>query len=336
MPRIRSLAICVILLGGCSTVPDVKYTYYQTAWDAKATVTQTLGCDASKSTIVILNTANSTPTYFADTATVREILAKDLKGDFADSEFKISFTADGRLKGINQSATGQVEAVVKSVVTLVAVAAAVAAASPIDAIPNPCQRIDSWGGGKPVTIIYEAVFGPAELGKTITLKAMPPNSLLYDLIKDHLPTLSASVSKASHYKSGAGFRETSAANGFGGVLLKLQEIGQVSVTVTAGKEELNKSSHLVPLTTLFDLPIPRPPLFGKQGFGLELADSGAISSVSYSKLDGTAGGLNSLTALAGAETSVANAKAAALRAQSDLIIQQERAVLCRTKPADCK
>jgi hypothetical protein len=324
---------CVVLLAACSTVPDVRYSYYPAEWNAKATITQTLGCDASKGTILALSTATVTPSYFADTAAMpREVFAKDLKGDFADSDFKITFTADGRLKGINQSSQGQGEAIIKAVVTLVATGAALA----VDTAPTPCQRIDAWGGGKPVTIIYEAEFGPKDLGKNIAVKAMPPNSLLYDLIKDDLPTLAASVSTVSDYKSGAGFREANSEMGFSGVRLKLQEMGRVVVTVTSGNDELTKSTLLVPLAKSFDLPIPRPPLFGKQGFVLELADSGAITSVSYSSLDGTASGLNALTAIAGAETSVAKAKADALKAQSDLIVQQERAILCRTKPADCK
>lgn len=339
----RPIALASLVLAGCATVPDVKYSYYQVGWKATVTVTQTIGCDASKQSLVILNTAATTPSYFADTkAPVRELLAKDLRGDFADSEFKITFTPDGRLKTINQSATGQGEAVVKALVTVVAAAAAVAAAPPFGGPPKPCDLIDQWGGGKPVTIVYEANVDASKLGTTVPLSAQPTNQAFYDQLKPHLPVLAATVGPAAPYSAGAAFRVPADGKSFGGILLKLQEINALTISVTAANPStktliaLDQATFLIPTATTYDLPIPKPPVFGKQVFELILTDAGAISSISYNKVDGTASGLNAVASVLNAETNITTAKTNAIKAQNDLIAAQQKAITCETKPADCK
>jgi len=337
------IALCILGLAGCATVPDVKYTYYQTKWKAVASVTQTLACDAAKQSLLILQTAVTAPSYSSDTkAEPRAIYAKDLRGDFASSEFKIAFTADGRLKTINQSSTGEGEAVAKAAVTLIATVAAVAAAPPLGPPPTECEIVDKWGGSKPVTITYEATLDSTHIGKTVPLEPLPPNALLHQKIKAKLPLLLANVSSVAEHKAGATFRDTKDAESYDGVLLKLQRIGAVAVTVTAldssngARTGLDESTFLVPLATSYDLPIPKPPLFGKQTFELIIADSGAISSISYNKVDGTAPALSAANFALNAETSVTAAKTAAIKAQNDLIAAQQKAILCESKPVDCK
>jgi hypothetical protein len=75
-------------------------------------------------------------------------------------------------------------------------------------------------------------------------------------------------------------------------------------------------------------------LFGKQTFTVSLSEAGAVMSVGYGKNAGTASALNAIGAIVNTET--AAAKAAELKAQADLIAQQQRLVLCQTKPDQCK
>jgi len=86
----------------------------------------------------------------------------------------------------------------------------------------------------------------------------------------------------------------------------------------------------------YALPIPRPPLFGKQVFAATVQESGALSSVQYASTTGTGSALDTLGAAVSGVTGAAAAKAAQLRAESDLIEQQERLVRCRADPASCR
>ena len=77
-------------------------------------------------------------------------------------------------------------------------------------------------------------------------------------------------------------------------------------------------------------------MFGKQSFTLTLADSGAVTAVDYGKVSGASGGLNASTSAMGTMVpeSTAN-KAADMKAQADLIAQQQRLVRCQAQPDKC-
>ncbi len=94
---------------------------------------------------------------------------------------------------------------------------------------------------------------------------------------------------------------------------------------------------MVPSPKTYLLPIPKAALFGKQNFALSLADSGAVTAIEYGKATGAAGPLNVLgaAATAAAPDSTA-AKAAEVKAQADLIAQQQRLTRCQAHPAQCQ
>ena len=110
----------------------------------------------------------------------------------------------------------------------------------------------------------------------------------------------------------------------------------VTISTVALKKSIGDATVLIPRAETYKLPIPKPVLFGKQTFAIGLTDTGAVSTISYGKVDGSASALNSLSALASAQTTVASAKAAELQARADLIAQQQRVVLCESKPDQCK
>lgn len=120
------------------------------------------------------------------------------------------------------------------------------------------------------------------------------------------------------------------------VPLRLQRMVSFSVQVRDAQGDIAAKSIPVPTSGSFVLPVPKAALFGKQSFSLSLADSGRITSLGYGSTSGAAGSLNALSAVAGAETTEENAQAAAMKAASDLIAQQQRYSNCKLKPTECK
>jgi hypothetical protein len=87
----------------------------------------------------------------------------------------------------------------------------------------------------------------------------------------------------------------------------------------------------------YQLPVPRAAAFGKQTFGAAFAESGALTSVQYVSNSGAAGALgsaNSLATIAQGETT--SAKVAEVKAEADLIAQQQRLLQCQADPKSCK
>ncbi len=125
------------------------------------------------------------------------------------------------------------------------------------------------------------------------------------------------------------------------VRLPLQHVGRLTLDTFAsspgGQDALVDSSTLiVPLARTYQLPIPKPALFGKVAFSLSLADSGRVVEAGYGKTTGAAGALATITSLGTAELQSLNAETAAMKAEADFIAQQQRLMNCRLKPAECK
>lgn len=335
MLKLMTAILITGLLAGCATTPNVTLSYYPAQWNTVATVTQTVGCNSTKTHLVTLNTPSVTTTYSSNFDKPHKIKIKDLDGVFADSDITMNFTDDGRLKSINQSTTGQGETIIKSAVALAtAVAAFASFEAPAGGILPECTIIDTWGVGKPITLSYRATINSATLGKTFALEVAPESKGLYDLLQNLLPKPTVSVSNVSESQSGPSYDAPPAGSSDNVVLLKLQKIGSVSVIISNGADTIGTARIVIPEPGTYPLPIPKAALFGKQTFTVTLSEAGAVTSIGYGKTVGTAGALNALGAIANAETPAT--KAADLKAQADLIAQQQRIVLCQTKPDQCK
>ena len=289
-----TIALAAIFVVGCATVPDVTFNYYPTTWESTVIVTQTLGCTAAKDRLIVLSVPSVTTRYFSDPVTgkVRSIRITDLSGAFADSDISMTFSDDGRLKGINQSTTGQGEAVVKAAIALATTLSAVKAydftITPKPPAP-PCDDIERWGGSKPVTLTYRKNVGPANLNSTVTLDVAPESADLYRVIGATLPRPRSTISDAARLQSGARYSKFSHQPGDNVVSLTLQHVGIIAIATEALGQDIGNATVVVPLTETYDLPIPKAALFGKQTFTIGLTDAAAVSSIGYGKLDGTAG-----------------------------------------------
>lgn len=342
----RSLILLIaVAVSGCATLPDVTYSYYPTKWRTQVMMTQAVGCNASGSRIVVRTLPSVTTTYSSDIGQdPLKIKIKSIEGwagPFADSDVTMALTEDGRLKGINQGTTGQGEAIVKAAVTLAA-AAAVALEVGLTGVPE-CKTVASWGGGKPVTLTYTATIDSSSIGTDVPVPPATESEHLHELLKQALPALSVKVSPLTEIKPPASYDSGAWETA---VLLEMQKTAYAVLQFLgaggkAGGGLIADARIVFPLACTggdrdcsYKLPIPRAALFGTQKFTLVLADSGAVTSIGYTKGSAAAGVLNAANAVLATQTPAA--KAAELKAEADLIAQQQRLVLCETKPAECK
>lgn len=333
------------LLAGCSTVPEVAYHYYPARALAFASVVQTVDCTADKQALVIVNTPEVKTQYEADrTSGPVTINFRQKTEAFSDNSRTFTFFSDGRLKSVNATSTGQGEAILKSVISLVgAVAPLGGGGDTRAAAPLPeCTVIANWGGGKPVTLNYRASIdfnSQTDAGTPFPISPAPDSAALHSLLRARLPILQGSITPSASEWAGASF-DPSAHSRKNHVYLKLRKVRNAQLDLRAQGQKIWSGNVIVPDARKegeYVLAIPHAALFGEQSFALTLTEAGAIDTITYGKKTGAAGPLNVLTAAAtAAAPDGAAARAAELKAESDLIVQQQRLARCRAQPDQCQ
>lgn len=325
-------------LSSCASIPDVTYKYYKTDWKTTIKITQTVGCNSDKTNALILNTPDIKTSYFSNLEKDPiKIKIKDLETLSSDASITMELTTDGRLQAINQESVGQGEAIIKSAVSLAT--AAIGAKGMNMSFSNKgkvvpeCSVLSEWSD-KPVSLVYLATIDSnTQVDEIIELSPAPQSKFLYDKLSAILPNFKATITKKTDLISGPSFTKKDSTNV---VLLELQEMESVSLSIRSDKDpsEVGDAIIFAPKDKTHTVPIPKAALFGKQTFAIKLSEAGSVTSIGYGKTTGVTGALNSLDSIAKSQS--ASAEAADLKAQADLIVQQQRLVSCQTKPKDCK
>lgn len=355
------LAAMAVLASGCASIPDVTVAYRPVKWSVVATVAHTVSCNRDGTLALVERGATFLAVYGADRPDPRfQLRLKDLDRFYADADMALTFTDDGRLKSINHSATGQGESLVKSVI---GAAAAVAATPAIAAAPaggvqlfssnvfsgraaraqpvTVCSVVRKWtlaaADEMPqVSLVQQAVLsGPTAADGVAVAPSKDQAELLAGLREAGLD-LSAKVVAVITGDALQPVASPAATVQGNEVPLVVQQVSLLKATALDATGTIGAKSIQVPLKDTFVVPIPKAALFGKQSFALALAESGRITSLGYGRTAGAPAALGAVTALANSETSFDSAEAAALKAASDLIAQQQRFNTCKLKPAECK
>lgn len=324
------------MLGGCAHLPDATVGYYLPTSDVSFKVMRTIACDGAGNPIIATAVTPTVRHYANKTGAnaLKTVSLARLKGDLSDSDVKFDFYEDGRLAGINASTTGQGEAILKTAISLVSTVVKTGGFGILTLTPNRCQQIKDFGGGKPLTVTYS---GSVSLTDAATTDIMPDaDSAFYaDTFKDVLRPITATVEGHSVPDAPVAF-----AAGIKDVILTARQPGTVRIKMRiAGVDKPVWNDELVVAAfgTDYSLPIPRPVAFGKKTLAVSFAESGAIKSIQYVSNTGAGQTLNvanaGLTALQGDTTAQ---KAADIKAEADLIQQQQRLVTCKADPATCK
>jgi hypothetical protein len=369
MLRVIGVICFAGLLAACAAIPDVEYSYYLSKMNAVATVTQNVTC-APDMQLVIVNTASLVPTYSADLARgPYKIRIRAIEGafsPFADSDASFTFFDDGRLKTINQNTTGQGETIIKSIVSLSTTVAGLAHLSSTKATdaPTPCDVVSTWAdksksggtGGPPspaaVSLSYELNLPPTDpitIDPTNSIKLVPTeaSSRLYTALIKAGARLPEFALTGTAFETGSRVVNLSALGSDprgNAVNLTLQKVATVEIRITAdkqntsdGKKTIWKGNVPIPTAQTYDLPIPTAALFGTQKLGLTLSEAGAITAVDYGKNSGAAGATNAANSVATALTpETTSARAGDIKAQADVIAQQQRLNRCQANPTTCQ
>jgi len=349
MLRGLGCAVVTAILGGCSSIPDIEYSYYPQKSNTTVTITQTIACNKDQTAFLVVTAPSIATSYAADyTKGPYKIRIKDIEGSvgtFADSDATFTFTDDGRLKGINQNTTGQGEAVVKSAVTLGTTLAALADFKITEKakLSDECDAIAHSGAdGKAVsTTLSYALNGDLTtmFGEETDAPVAVGSQQLFDRlnVNRRIPRPKIRIGYPSDIGSRADYGRP-CGNSAGDVIdLKLQRTSSVKVDILVSDAAVWSGLVTVPKKESYCLPIPKAALFGKQNFSLTLSDSGTIASIDYGKVSGAAGSLNAANSIATAVSpETPNAKAAELKAQADIIAQQQRLMRCQANPSTCQ
>ncbi|HEX9390387.1 MAG TPA: hypothetical protein VF928_03630 [Usitatibacteraceae bacterium] len=326
-------------LCSCAHLPDVTVGYYLAQSQPRFKVIRTVACDANNMPIVVTSVTPAV-LHWADQAQFIPLRLSGLKGAFSDTDVKFDFYDDGRLKNVNATGTGQGEVIFKTAVTIASTAAALAFDGGAKGYPEECEIIKGAGGGKPLTLTYEGAVDVTKIGSASQdIPADPTSGIYASKLATVIGRVCAQVGTVEPANAPAAYQAES-----GGVILKARQPALLNITVTAGAIGGCRSDTIwegrLPVAQLgvpYSLPIPVAKVFGKQVFAVCFAESGALTSLQYASNGGVGQTLNvassALTALSGETTAQ---KAADVKAQADLILQQQRLIQCQADPKSCK
>jgi len=331
-----AMAAC---LAACASVPDVEYSYYLPKSDTQLTLNQSIDCNAAKTNIVVVNSGSVATVYSADFDKQEKIRIKAIEGSFPifeDSDVGFGFYEDGRLKSVNQTTTGEAEAIIKSAISLAAAAAPFFAL--VDQTLPECDTINKWGAGKPVTITFNSkIDGSTPTGVEKSMDIAQGSAELYAELNatGRFPAPHMKITRAPINGAGAHYVGTTPNAEL--VMLTLRKTAVETMEIAYKGTQVWTGNAVIPMAGTYDLPIPKAALFGKQSFTLAIAESGAITSVDYLKNTGAAGALNAGTSIATAAAGETPAqKAADLKAKADEIAQAQRYARCLAQPDKCQ
>jgi hypothetical protein len=329
------LAAAVLTCAGCAQLPDATIHYYLARTTVSFKAVRTVACTA-QGKLVSATTVTPTVVHSADRSQAFAIALARLKGAFVDGDLKVELYDDGRLKSVNATATGQAEPILEAAMTIAEAVVAEAAAA--TGRESACDRVKAAGGGKAKTLTYEGEIDVSTASGPQALQPDPDAEGLQDAIGGVCAYVEEVTPPATAFEYSGQPAD---------VLVRVRPPGIARVVVRTGN--LASPCHGDPPAWKGDiaaaqigigheyaLPLPGPPLFGKQVFAATFQESGALSSVQYASTTGTGSALNTVAAAVSGVMGAAAARTAQLKAQSDLIEQQERLVRCRVDPPSCK
>lgn len=352
----------LLFFSGCASIPDVTVSYRPVKWALLVTIAHTITCNRGDSVAVVERGATFTPIYSAASNNSRyQIQLKNLDQYFADADITIALSDDGRLKSINQSTTGQGEAIAKSAIAAVATVSVQPFTAPLAMQPPKGVSIfkqnifEEKVKSEPSTIckivnkytlvaadklaqvsLVQTALVDSSSDDTVGAKPSKDQEALLNELKVAGLDLKAEVTKVLAKEELQPIANPVDTVADDEVPLTLQRMVNLSATAKDGQGKIGSKSISVPTEKTFVVPIPKAALFGKQAFSLVLADSGRITSIGYGSTTGVSGAFGAVTAVAGAEATKDNIEAAAMKAASDLIAQQQRYNKCKLNPSECE
>jgi len=329
-----AFAAAALACAGCAELPDGTVHYFLARTTVGIKAVRTVAC-TKDGTLVSATTVTPAVVHAADRSEAFAIPLAYLKGRLADGDLKVELYDDGRLKSVNATATGEGEAVLKAAMTIAETLVASATQGAADG-KAACDL--GAAGGKPRTLTYE---GEIDVSAASGPQALRPDPVAQAL----LGTVGGVCASVERVMPPAIAFEYARRPGDAVIHVRAPGVARVVVrtgdlATRCGAEPPAWQGDIVSAELgrghEYALPIPPPALFGKQVFAATFQESGALSSVQYSGGGAAGSVLETLGAAVSGVAGAAAARAQQLKAESDLIEQQERIVRCRADPASCK
>jgi hypothetical protein len=332
--------VALTLLAACAHLPDASIRYYLPKTQISFKVVRTIACDGNDQ-LVISNVATQAVVNVPDRKTAYSLPLAKLRGSFSDTDVKLEFYDGGRLKSFNASSTGQGEAILKTVVSLVTPILGLEAGT--KSYPAECKAIKKAGGDKPLTLTYVS---EVDLSTVPSKVQQIPAEATSQANANRFAPVVGGVCAIVESKSAADVPAVYKARS-DEMVLNAREPAWVKIKVKAGGDNDCQSPSaavawegelpVAQLGTDYVLPIPTPVLFGKELTAVSFAESGALTSVQFTSNTGVGQALNVVNAGEQAlKPESIQQKAADLKAEADVIAQQQRVVGCLAEPKNCK
>jgi hypothetical protein len=337
MKSIAALAAGVIVFAGCAQMPPVVATYYPATTSLGLKVTRTVACDESNRPFIASSVTTSL-SHAADTANPITFDPALLNSFFANGDMKVEFFADGRLKGLNATTTGQGKEIFDAVIKL-----ATTQGEEVDstAVEKACERLRTDYKDKPLTLFYET---RDDLTGSSNNQPIPPD--FQSATPDHdfkaiVGTVCLRFGKARSPATPIALKEGESKSGYAMLMARQPGLQELEVWAGAGSEcgdgPIWSGAVLVAQKgTSYGIPIPKAELFGKQAFAAAFDESGALTSIQYVKEGGPATGIGAVQSVLDAGQTSTAEEIAGLKSEADLIAAQQRLVKCQATPAECK
>lgn len=334
MVKLAPVLVLTCMLPGCAHTPDATIGYRLATTEVRFKVVRTVACTNDDRPVIATAVTPGTR-HVADVSAQYAFALASIRGMFSDTDTTFEFYDDRRIRNINATSTGNGAPLLK---TALSIAGAVVAFDDGKA-SAACASVAAAGANKPLALVYEGVVETAQRGaQTIAPDAASAPHANNPAIKSLVHAICAVVEETS-----PGFAPVESAPPTAASITAREpgtakiRIGVSIDGVQCGDVPLwHDTVPVAQIGRMYQLPIPHAALFGKQAFAASFAESGALLKVQYGASGGAGAAMNALDSLAAARSDSAAQQVAEVKAQADLIYQQQRLVACLATPVDCK
>ncbi len=310
-----TIAAASLVLAGCAQTPHATISYPLTRTDVAITVVRTIKCDQDNLPHIVDVPAVAV-TFGADPKSIGTLNTAKLDGAFTDTSLDLHFTPDQRLQSVNVEATGQGETILKSAISLASSiffpklgaenAQEITGMPTTAAIKSQCIQLTKMFGTEAMTISYAGSLDlpdtsgqtPAEIAANrrmdFRLKPVPQDfdrsqrfAALLGSVCARFQTMDAPRAPVGNIAVSDGYATLTARQPRTSVL-RVAVSPSTDVCPLEGKSSFIWAGMLPvgQLGTIYQIPIPRAAVFGKQSFELALDDSGGLTQIKYGKSTG--------------------------------------------------
>lgn len=357
-----SLIIITIMFYGCASMPDTTIGYHIPKSKINVVVSQTVSCIKTSKPIVETN-VKFTPVYYAGSGEFQIINLSELDTWYSTGNVEITLTSDGRLLSFGADSTGVGNEIVDTLVSLVTLSTSITKSKkPLsleetkekqkirkiikERIKTACEEVNKLAEKKdnkplPLSIVLRSVINFSDnntpIFKPFVIDSYPKS--IYMDIKDALGALSyapiTSLKKeeirlplVNSYKKGRSIMlvEPNIAT----IKLNRTPLGSRQIQVFEAKVNVPQWGES------YYVPIPKPPFFGNNLINLTLHESGKIKTLKFGVTNGAKNLGASFKALNNTLVTSDEKEAKKLKDEADVLAQQQRLIVCKVTPEQCK